>query len=324
MKAIRCHAFGRLDELSLDDIPTPVAGPNQVVVAVKAAGVNFPDALMVEGKYQAKPDLPFTPGCEFAGIVSVSGPGVTHVKAGDPVIGYAPCGAFAEEVLAEAANVMLLPANADLVLASVLQVAYGTALHALRDRAHIVAGETLLVLGAAGGVGLAAVRLGRLLGAVVIAAASTEAKLEVCRTHGAAHTINYDAEDLRERVRTLTGGRGVNVVFDLVGGSYAMPALRCLAWSGRYLVVGFAAGEIPRVPLNLPLLKGYSILGVFWGEFARRDPLANAANTRLLLSWVRAGELKPPVSARYPLARAGDALAALTRREVTGKVVIMP
>ena len=324
MKAIRCHAFGPVEGLSLDDIPVPVAGRNQVVVAVKAAGVNFPDALTVEGKYQAKPGLPFTPGCEFAGIVSVSGPGVTHVKAGDPVIGYAPSGAFAEEVLAEAARVVLLPADADLVLVSVLQVAYGTALHALRDRARIVAGETLLVLGAAGGVGLAAVRLGRLLGATVIAAASTDAKLEACRAHGAEHTINYDAEDLRERVRALTSGQGVDVVFDPVGGSYAAPALRCLAWSGRYLVVGFAAGDIPRVPLNLPLLKGYSILGVFWGEFARRDPSANAANTRRLLSWVTAGELKPPVSARYPLARAGDALAALTRREVTGKVVIVP
>jgi len=168
------------------------------------------------------------------------------------------------------------------------------------------------------------VQLGRLLGATVIAAASTEAKLDVCRARGAAHTINYDAEDLRERVRALTGGQGVDVVFDPVGGSYAAPALRCLAWSGRYLVVGFAAGDIPRVPLNLPLLKGYSILGVFWGEFARRDPSANAANTRLLLSWVTSGELKPPVSARYPLARAADALAALTRREVTGKVVIVP
>ena len=324
MKAIRCHAFGPVEGISLDDIPVPVAGPNQVVVTVKAAGVNFPDALMVEGKYQAKPGLPFTPGCEFAGIVSVSGPGVTHVKAGDPVIGYAPSGAFAEEALAEAASVVLLPADTDLVLVSVLQVAYGTALHALRDRARIVAGETLLVLGAAGGVGLAAVRLGRLLGATVIAAASTDAKLEACRAHGAEHTINYDAEDLRERVRALTGGQGVDVVFDPVGGSYAAPALRCLAWSGRYLVVGFAAGDIPRVPLNLPLLKGYSILGVFWGEFARRDPSANAANTRLLLSWVTSGELKPPVSARYPLARAADALAALTRREVTGKVVIVP
>jgi NADPH2:quinone reductase len=293
-------------------------------VTVKAAGANFPDALMVEGRYQAKPDLPFTPGCEFAGIVSRTGPGVTHVRAGDPVIGHVPFGAFAEEVLADAAGVVPLPADADLILHSVLQVAYGTALHALLDRARIVAGETLLVLGAAGGVGLAAVRLGRLLGATVIAAASTDARLEACRAHGAEHTINYDAEDLRERVRTLTGGRGVDVVFDPVGGSYAAPALRCLAWNGRYLVVGFATGEIPRVPLNLPLLKGYSILGVFWGEFARRDPAANAGNTRLLLRWVAAGELKPPVSARYPLARAGDALAALTRREVTGKVVIVP
>jgi NADPH2:quinone reductase len=324
MKAVRCHAFGPADGLSLDDIPAPVPGANQVVVTVKAAGANFPDALMVEGKYQAKPALPFTPGCEFAGIVSRTGPGVTHVRAGDPVVGYAPSGAFAEEVLAEAASVVLLPADADLVLHSVLQVAYGTALHALLDRARIVAGETLLVLGAAGGVGLAAVRLGRLLGATVIAAASTDAKLEACRTHGAEHTINYDAEDLRERVRALTGGRGVEVVFDPVGGTYAAPALRCLAWNGRYLVVGFATGEIPRVPLNLPLLKGYSILGVFWGEFARRDPAANAGNTRQLLRWVADGELKPPVSARYPLARAGDALAALTRREVTGKVVIVP
>ena len=324
MKALRCHAFGPLEGLTLDDIPPPVPGRNQVVVAVKAAGVNFPDVLLVEGKYQMEPDLPFTPGAEFAGIVKVIGAGVMHVRSGDAVMGCVSYGAFAEEVLADATGVVSLPTDADPVAAAVLQIAYGTALHALRDRAHIVAGETLLVLGAGGGVGLAAVRIGKLLGATVIAAASTEAKLETCRGEGANDTINYEAGDLRERVRALTDGRGVDVVYDPVGGSYAASALRCVAWNGRYLVIGFAAGDIPKVALNLPLLKGYSIVGVFWGEFARRDPAANAANMRRLMGWVASGELTPLVSARYPLSRAGDALAALTRREVTGKVVIVP
>jgi NADPH2:quinone reductase len=324
MKALRCHAFGPVDALVVDDIPAPVAGPDQVVVTVKAAGVNFPDALLVEGRYQAKPDLPFTPGGEFAGVVKQAGAAVTHVGPGDAVVGCAPLGAFAEEVLADAAAVAALPGNVDFAAAAVLPVAYGTALHALADRARILPRETLLVLGAGGGVGLAAVRLGRLLGASVIAAASTDAKLEACRRQGASGTINYETEDLRERVRTLTGGRGVDVVYDPVGGAQADRALRCVAWNGRYLVIGFAAGEIPRAALNLPLLKGYAIVGVFWGEFARRNPAANAASMQRLLAWVASGELAPSVSARYPLSQGPAALAALTRREVTGKVVIVP
>ena len=324
MKALRCHAFGPIEGLRLDDLAAPIPAANEVVVTVKSAGVNFPDALTVEGRHQVKPDLPFTPGCEFAGVVAAIGAGVTHVSRGDAVIGHVSCGAFAEQVLSGAARVTPLPSGCDLDTGAVLQIAYGTALHALQDRARIGAGETLLVLGAGGGVGLAAVRLGSLLGATVIAAASSEAKLGACLRQGASCTINYETEDLRERVRALTAGRGVDVVYDAVGLPHAARALRCVAWNGRYLVIGFAGGGIPQAPLNLPLLKGYSIVGVFWEEFARRDPGANAVNMARLMGWVASGDLKPLISARYPLSQARDALAALTRREVTGKVVITP
>jgi NADPH2:quinone reductase len=240
------------------------------------------------------------------------------------VIGLATHGGYAEEALVDAAAVIPLPPGADLVTAAALMVAHGTALHALKDRAQIKAGETLLVLGAAGGVGLAAVEIGRLLGAKVIAAASTDDKLDVCRSRGADMVINYAREDLKERVRALTEGRGADVVYDPVGGKYSEPALRSMAWKGRFLVIGFAAGEIPQVALNLPLLKGYSIVGVFWGEFVRREPARNRENILQLLDWVAAGKLAPLVSARYPLSGAVDALNALLQRQVTGKIVLLP
>ncbi len=324
MKALRCHAFGPVGELTVDEIPSPVPGSNDVVIAVKAAGVNFPDTLIVQGKYQLKPGLPFTPGSEFAGRVKEVGREVTRVKPGDAVVGLAPYGGFAEEAVVDAGSVIALPQRVDPTAAAALMMAHGTSLHALKDRARLAAGETLLVLGAAGGVGLAAVEIGKLLGATVIAAASTDAKLDLCRSRGADAAINYAGEDLKERIRALTDGRGVDVVFDPVGGPYAAPALRSIAWNGRYLVVGFAAGEIPQVPLNLPLLKGYSIVGVYWGTFTRREPAANAANTQLLLDWAASGRLRPLISARYPLSRAVAALTAMMRREVTGKVVIVP
>jgi len=324
MKAVRCHAYGPVEDLTIEDVPSLQPTRNQVVVTVKAAGVNFPDMLIVEGKYQARPDLPFTPGIEFAGIVKSVGHGVTQVHPGDAVMGNAVSGAFAEEAMTDVARVVRLPANADLTVAAALQIAHGTALHALVDRARLAPHEILLILGAGGGAGLAALQIGKLLGAKVIAAASTAAKLEICRLHGAEFRVNYNDEDLRERVRAITDGRGVDVIFDPVGGSYSAQAMRCVAWNGRYLVIGFAAGDIPRVALNLPLLKGFSIDGVFWGEFVRRQPEANAANVQRLMQWVAGGKLHPVISARYPLSGAVAALNALKRRAVVGKVVIVP
>jgi len=240
------------------------------------------------------------------------------------VFGVGVTGGFAEEALIDAASLVPLPAGADFEVAAALTMAYGTSLHALKDRARLAPGETLLVLGAGGGVGLAAVEIGKLLGATVIAAASTEAKLTVCRDRGADAAINYDREDLKERIRALTGGRGADVIYDPVGGSYTAAATRSVAWSGRYLVVGFAAGEIPSVPLNLPLLKGYSIVGVYWGGFVQREPDAHAANMKQLTDWIATGRLAPLVSARYPLSQAVDALFAMMRREVAGKIVVVP
>jgi len=312
------------DALVVEEIASPKPGPKQVFIDVKAAGVNFPDALIVQGKYQVKPELPFTPGGELAGIVRAVGQEVKHIKPGDAVVALSMHGAFAEEVIADADRVVALPAGADLEIAACFLLAYGTSYHALKDRAELRAGETLLVLGAAGGVGLAAVELGKLMGARVIAAASSGEKLAICRAHGADEMIDYAREDLKERAKELTQGRGVDVVYDPVGGAYSEAALRSTAWKGRHLVIGFAAGEIPKIALNLALLKGSSIVGVFWGEFTRREPALNAANIRQLLAWLESGALKPLISARYPLAKGGEALQAVLARKVTGKVVILP
>jgi NADPH2:quinone reductase len=279
---------------------------------------------MVQGKYQFKPPLPFSPGCELAGIVKAVGEGVTHVKPGDAVLAIVMHGAFAEEALADADRVVPLPPGMDLEVAASFMFTYGTSYHALKDRALLAKGETLLVLGAAGGVGIAAVELGKRMGARVIAAASSDDKLAACTSRGADATINYATEDLRERVKALTDGRGVDVVYDPVGGAYSEPALRGMAWRGRFLVVGFAAGEIPKIALNLTLLKGCSIVGVFWGEFTKREPQANRDNVRQLVEWIAAGELKPLISGRYPLARGVEALHALRDRHAKGKVVILP
>ena len=324
MRALVCRGLGSIDALAVEEVAAPRAGPMQVVIDVKAAGVNFPDVLMVQGLYQFKPPLPFAPGCELAGIVKEVGEGVTHVKPGDAALAIVSHGAFAEETLANADRVLALPAGTDLVAAAAFMFTYGTSYHALKDRAAIQPGETLLVLGAGGGVGLAAVELGKLMGARVIAAASSEEKLAVCRAHGAEATIDYSREDLRERVKALSGGKGVDVVYDPVGGAYTEPALRGMAWRGRFLVVGFANGEIPKIPLNLALLKGCSIVGVFWGGFQEKEPQAHRANVRQLLEWIAAGTLKPHVSARYPLAQGAQALKAMQERRVKGKVVILP
>lgn len=322
MKAVLCKHYGPPSSLVVEEVPSPKPGEGQVLITVHACGVNFPDTLIIEGKYQFKPALPFSPGAEVAGIVKEVGPGVTGFQPGDRVIGATTWGGYAQEALAQAERVIRMPEGMDFQTASAFLLTYGTSHHALKDRAELKAGETVLVLGAAGGVGLAAVDIAKVMGARVIAAASTEEKLAVCRQHGADETINYATEDLRERLKALTGGRGVDVVYDPVGGDLSEPAMRSMAWRGRFLVVGFAAGGIPNVPLNLPLLKGCSIVGVFWGAFMRNEPARNEANLRELVAWTHEGKLRPHIYAVYPLERAADALHDVMNRKVTGKVVL--
>jgi NADPH2:quinone reductase len=323
MKAVLCKEYGPPESLVIEDIPSPRPGKGQVVITVKACGVNFPDTLIIEGKYQFKPALPFSPGGEVSGIVKELGEGVNTVKVGDRVIAFTGWGGFAEEVVTQAAKLIPIPDDIDFATAASFTLVFGTAHHALKDRAHIKPGETLLVLGAAGGVGLASVELGKLMGARVIAAASSDEKLEVCKQYGADDVINYTNEDLRERVKSLTGGNGVDVIVDPLGGNYSEPALRSIAWKGRFLVIGFAAGDIPRIPLNLTLLKGCSIVGVFWGSFTEHEPRRNQENLQELLTWLAQGKLKPHISATYPLERAAGALNDVLNRKVKGKVVLL-
>ena len=324
MKAIVCKAWGLPDTLVVEELPDVIPGPGQVAIDVKAAGVNFPDVLIIQNKYQFKPELPFTPGSELAGLVRAVGEGVTQVKPGDRVIAFVGHGAFAQQVLVPVAGIMPMPPGMDFDTAAAITLTYGTSHHAVVDRAQLKAGETMLVLGAAGGVGLAAIEIGKALGARVIAAASSDEKLEICKAHGADATINYSTEDLREAIKAATGGKGPDVVYDPVGGIYAEAAVRSLAWRGRYLVIGFANGEIPKLPWNLLLLKGSSLVGVFWGEFAKREPKANAAAMRELMGWLAEGKIKPHISGRYALADTPKALNDLAARKVTGKVVIQP
>lgn len=323
MKAVLCKTHGLPDTLVVEDIPSLKAGAKQVVITVKACGVNFPDALIIQNKYQFKPDLPFSPGGEVAGIVKEVGEGVNHLNVGDTVIAMTGWGGFAEEVLTDASRVFPVPPVFDFKTAATFAYVFGTSYHALKDRAQLKEGETVLVLGASGGVGLAAVQLAKLMGAKVIAAASTEAKLAICSQFGADAVVNYSEENWREQVKTLTDGKGVDVVYDAVGGHYAEPALRSMAWNGRYLVVGFAAGDIPKIPLNLPLLKGCSVVGVFWGEFATRQKKDNQANMMQLFGWLMQGKIKPHISAEYPLEQAAQALNDLLERRATGKVVLV-
>ncbi|CCH55930.1 Alcohol dehydrogenase zinc-binding domain protein [Fibrisoma limi BUZ 3] len=323
MKAILCERYGPPETLALTDVPSPKPGKGQLVISVKACGVNFPDTLIIQNKYQIKPPLPFSPGGEVSGIVKEVGEGVTHLTVGDRVFSLTGYGGFADDVLANAATTLPMPDGMDFVTAASTMYTYGTSYHALKDRANLQPGETLLVLGAAGGVGLAAVQLGVLMGARVIAAASSDEKLAVCRTMGAAETINYTTEDLRERIKELTSGNGVDVVYDPVGDQYAEPAVRSLAWKGRYLVVGFAGGAIPSIPLNLPLLKGASLVGVFWGAFAQREAKQSMQNFRDILQWITDRQLKQHIHGQYTLAEAPDALRALMERRVTGKAVVV-
>ena len=325
MRAVRIHELNGPSSLRVDEIADPPSpGAGEVVIDVKAAGVNFPDLLLVRGKYQFKPEPPFSPGGEAAGIVSAIGSGVTSVKVGDRVATTLLHGAFAERITVPELATAKIPDGVSFEVGAATLLTYATTLHALVDRANIQKGETLLVLGAAGGVGVAAIELGKLLGARVIAAASTEAKIAFCKEHGADEGVVYGVEDLKDRVKTLTNGDGANVIYDPVGGNYAEPALRSIAWKGRYLVVGFAAGEIPKIPLNLVLLKGCEIQGVFWGSFAMREPEKNRENARKIFGWVAEGKLRPHVDAVIPFARASEALERLERREVKGKIVLVP
>jgi NADPH2:quinone reductase len=322
LKAVLCKQYGPPESLVVEDIASPTPGPNDVVISVKAASINFPDVLIIQNKYQAKPPLPFSPGSELSGVVKAVGADVSRWKPGDRVIASTTYGAFAEEARADASRLLPIPAGMDFNTAAAFILTYGTSDHALVDRGELKAGETLLVLGAAGGVGLAAVEIGKALGARVIACASTAEKLAVCEAHGADATINYTTEDLRERIKELTGGKGVDVVYDAVGGPYTEPALRSLAWRGRLLVVGFAAGEIPKIPINLTLLKGCSIVGVFWGDWTRREPERFAERIEQLDRWFQDGKLKPHVSETMPFERAAEAIAKMASRQVKGKLVL--
>jgi NADPH:quinone reductase len=308
----------------LEEVAEPVAGPGQVVVRVRAASVNFPDALIIEGKYQIRPELPFSPGSELAGEVVAVGEGVTRVRPGDRVAAMTLWGAFAQRIAIPQENVVPLPAALPFDLASALLMTYGTCWHALVERGAIAPGETVLVLGAAGGIGLAAIEIAKARGARVIAAASSAEKLAVCREHGADATIDYSTQNLRDELKALTDGRGVDLVVDPVGGSYSEPALRSMAWRGRFLVIGFADGTVPRIALNLPLLKGCSIVGVFWGDYVRREPAAAGHAIQQLLELVESGRLRPHISGRYPLERAGEAIERLASRAAHGKLIVQP
>ncbi len=322
MRAVVCKAYGPPESLVIEELPSPPVGKGQVKVAVRACGVNFPDTLIIEGKYQFKPEMPFSPGGEVSGTIAEVGEGVTNVKVGDRVLAMTGWGGYAEEVVVDAARVMRIPDSMDFVTAAGFAMTYGTSMHALKQRADLQPGETLLVLGASGGVGLAAVELGRIMGARVIAAGGSDEKLQVAKQYGAEELINYSREDLKERVKELTGGQGADVIYDPVGGDAFDACTRAINWNGRLLVVGFASGRIPQFPVNLALLKGCSIVGVFWGAFRGREPEKDAANFRQMLTWFEEGKLKPHVSHTLPLEKAADAMYMLLRREAVGKIVL--
>jgi len=322
MKALLCTRYGTPDDLVLADIDDPLPGAGEAVVRIHAAALNFFDTLIIAGKYQTKPQMPFSPAAEFAGVVERLGEGVTGLKVGDRVLGYSRYGAARERIAIAAVKLIKLPHHLDFDHAAGLCVTYGTTLHALKDRARLKAGETLAVLGASGGVGLAAIELGKLMGARVIACASSDEKIAFAKAHGADEGIDYAKDDLKEALRRVTDGTGPDVIYDPVGGPYAEPALRAIAWEGRYLVIGFAAGEIPKMPLNLVLLKGCDVLGVYWGSFVERNPEGHRANTEQLVAWVADGKLSSHVHAVYPLAEAPAALKAIAARQVMGKVIL--
>jgi NADPH:quinone reductase len=324
MKAVLCTHFGPPDELEMADIPPPKAAAGEAVVRVKAAALNFFDTLIIAGKYQHKPPFPFSPASEFAGVVESIGAGVTDIAVGDRVVGNMGWGAAREAVAIEARQLAKLPEGLDFERAAGLTVTYGTTLYALRERAQLRPGESLVVLGASGGTGLAAIELGKMMGARVIACASSDEKLAFARTHGADETVNYGRENLRDALKRLGAEHGIDVVYDPVGGPYAEPAMRSLAWLGRYLVVGFAAGEIPKIPLNLTLLKSCDIRGVFWGAWTKREPQLQRALMTDLARWCAEGKLSAHVHAVYPFTEITAALNAIADRKVMGKIVLRP
>jgi len=324
MKAIVCKEYGPPEKLVYEDVPPTSMGKSAVRVAVKAVGVNFPDTLIIQGKYQFRPDPPFTPGGEFAGEVIETGSEIKHLKVGDHVAGVITWGGYAQELVAPAAAAMPIPKDMDFTAAAAIPMIYGTSYHALKQRADLKAGETLLVLGAAGGVGIAAVQLGKLMGARVIAAAGSDEKLALCRANGADEVVNYSTGSLKEQVKKLTGGKGADVIYDPVGGDYFDQCLSCINWNGRILVVGFASGTIPSMAINRALLKGCAIVGVFWGQFVMKEPQLNMQNFHHIFQWYSEGKLKPPVSRTYPLAAAADAMNDLLSRRATGKLILLP
>lgn len=322
MKAALCTSLKGPDGITIEDMERPKAGPDEVVIRVKAAALNFFDTLVTRGKYQFKPELPFSPAGEIAGTIAEVGKDISGLKIGDRVAAYIGWGGAREYVTAVASAVVKIPANVDDDIAAGLAITFGTAIHGLKDRADLAPGETVAVLGASGGAGLAAVEIAALMGARVIAMASSDEKLEICKDHGAEITINHNEIDLKEELRRVTDGQGVDVVYDCVGGDFAEAAIRALAWEGRFLVVGFASGVIPKVPLNLLLLRGGDARGVFWGESVKRDPKGHRSNMETLLNWVSDGSLKPRIHATFPLSETAEAIRVLDRREATGKVII--
>jgi NADPH:quinone reductase len=324
MKAILCTHFGTPDELELADIPQPAAGPGEAVIGIKAAALNFFDLLIIAGKYQHKPPFPFSPAAEFAGVVQSVGAGVTAFAPGDRVMGWTGWGAARQSLAAGADQLVKLPANLDFERAAGLTVTYATTLYGLRERGKLKSGETLVVLGASGGTGLAAIEIGKIMGARVIACASSEEKLAFAKAHGADETVNYAKDDLRDALKRLGGADGIDVVYDPVGGDYAEPALRSLGWEGRYLVIGFAAGAIPKIPLNLVLLKSCDIRGVLWGGWTQRDPQGQRTLMNDIVRWCAEGKLSAHVHAVYPLAETANALKAIAERKVMGKIVLRP
>jgi NADPH:quinone reductase len=324
MKALLCTHYGTPDDLILADIPDPVPREGEAVVRIEAAALNFFDTLIIANKYQTKPSLPFSPAAEFAGTVESLGAGVSQFSIGDRVIACSGYGAARERIAIAATKLIKIPDGLDVDRAAGLCVTYGTALHALKDRANLRPGETLAVLGASGGIGLAAIELGKIMGARVIACASSAEKIAFARDHGADDGINYGNEDLKEALRAATQGRGIDVIYDPVGGTYAEAALRSIAWRGRFLVIGFAAGEIPKLPLNLVLLKECDVVGVYWGSWIERDPAGHRANTEQILAWCQEGKLSSHVHAVYPLAKAPSALKAIAARQVMGKIILRP
>jgi len=323
MKAVVCTSYGLPDTLVVEERPALEAPPGKVVVSVRAASVKFSDTLLIQNKYQNKIDVPFVPGGEVTGVIKAVGAGVERWKVGDRVSAQTGQGGFAEEALADPDKLSSIPDSIDFADAAGLSNAYGTSYYALIDRGQLKAGETVLILGASGGVGLAAVEIAKIVGAKVIACASTEEKLAVCREHGADYTINYDKEDLRARVKEITGGKGLDVVYDPVGGDYTELALRDMAWGGRFLVIGFAAGPIPKIALNLPLIKGCSIVGVWVGQFSKKEPAKHRANVDQVWKWVAEGKIKPHISGKFPIEKAADALNDIMARKVAGKVVLV-